>query len=299
MIQSITWLTPDLSAAIEAAVTAHAGRAWRIERATDLADLASHPTAILAGSGLGVFVKLGTESDAFHRFEVEASSLRYLADRAGVLVPEVIGIVPAESGTALIMRALHEVERGPHQWREIGRTLACIHRVKGDYCGFDEDNYFGSLAQENTPAPDWPTFYAERRLRPHLRMAVDSGHLPLAMVPEVESVIRRLPDLCGPAVTPVLLHGDAQRNNYVSTGEGTYVVDPALHYGHPELDLAYLDYWQPVPDDVLLAYREELPIDPGFPQRWGLWRLSPSLAVVAVAGPAYLPALEDALRPYV
>jgi fructosamine-3-kinase len=48
--------------------------------------------------------------------------------------------------------------------------------------------------------------------------------------------------------------------------------------------LALIDYFQPVPDDVLAAYREILPVDPGFPGRRELWRLPAYLAVVAVAG---------------
>lgn len=299
MAHPIFWLTPDLRAAIEAAVSAHAGRPWRIDRATNLADLASHPSAIFAGPDLAVFVKLGTEPDAVHRFEVEVAGLRYLADHTGVLVPKTISIFTAETGSVLVMRALQEIARGPREWHDIGRTLAHIHRVTWDRCGFHTDNYFGSLPQDNTPVADWPTFYADRRLLPHLRMAVDAGHLPPALVQQVESVIRRLPALCGPAVTPALLHGDAQRNNFITTRQGAYVVDPAIHYGHPELDLAYVDYWQPVPNAVFDAYRDEMPIDPGFPERRELWRLSASLAVVAVAGPGYLGKLQDALQPYV
>jgi fructosamine-3-kinase len=43
--------------------------------------------------------------------------------------------------------------------------------------------------------------------------------------------------------------------------------------GHPEADLALVDYFQPVPDDVLAAYREVQPVDPGFAGRRELWRL--------------------------
>jgi hypothetical protein len=39
-----------------------------------------------------------------------------------------------------------------------------------------------------------------------------------------------------------------------------------------------------VPDDVLAAYRDIAPIDPGFPGRRELWRLAAYLAVVAVDG---------------
>jgi protein-ribulosamine 3-kinase len=180
----------------------------------------------------------------------------------------------------------------------IGKALARIHRVKSDHCGFHMPNFFGPLEQENTPVKDWVTFYGEYRLRPRLRMAVDSGYLPSSLAAQVETIIRRLPELCGPEVTPTLLHGDAQQNNFVSTIEGAYVIDPAIHYGNPELDLAYVDYFQPVPEDVFDAYQEEMLIDPGFARRRSLWRISGYLAGIAVEGSYYTGMLADAVQEY-
>jgi fructosamine-3-kinase len=129
-------------------------------------------------------------------------------------------------------------------------------------------------------------------------MAVDAGHVPAAIARQVEAIIRRLPALCGPAVTPTLLHGDAQQNNFISTEAGAVVIDPAVYYGHPEVDLALVDYFQPVPGDVFAGYRDAMPIDPGFAERRGLWRLHGYLAAVAEAGPAYLGRLAEALHEY-
>ena len=56
------------------------------------------------------------------------------------------------------------------------------------------------------------------------------------------------------------------------------------YFGHPEADLALVDYFQPVPADVFAAYREIAPIDPGFADRRELWRLAAYLAVIAVDG---------------
>lgn len=110
--------------------------------------------------------------------------------------------------------------------------------------------------------------------------------------------MKRLPELCDPEVTPALIHGDAQQNNFISTAKGTYVIDPAIYYGHPEIDLAYVDYFQPVPDDLFDGYLEEMPINPGFSERRDLWRISGYLAAVAAEGSAYMNSLTNALRRY-
>jgi fructosamine-3-kinase len=111
-------------------------------------------------------------------------------------------------------------------------------------------------------------------------------------------VIDRLSEFVDRETAPTLVHGDAQQNNFITTAEGVYVIDPAIYYGNPEIDLASVDYFQPVPDDVFDGYREELPIPPGFPERRDLWRISGYLACVAVEGATYLDRLTDALQPY-
>ena len=146
--------------------------------------------------------------------------------------------------------------------------------------------------------PDWLTFYAERRLWPRLTGAIDSGHLPTEAIHQVEKLISRLPGLGIPDTEPSLLHGDAQKNNFISTAAGAVVIDPAVCYGNPEVDLAHLDYFQAVPDDVFAGYQEIMPIDPGFSARRELWRLPTHLAMVTVGGPDYLDQLNRAVQAY-
>lgn len=292
------WLDGPLREPLEDAVSDYLGRQWGVERGRDVSELACHPSAVLSDSSFGVFVKYSAAPDADRQFEVEQVSLRFLSRNAGVLVPTPIGVVPVPDGTLFVMEALEPIERRPVEWRQLGRTLARIHRVKSDYCGFHMDTYFGPLLQDNTPMDDWILFYAERRLRPRLRLAVDAGNVPSSVVAQVESVIDRLPDLVGRETTPTLLHGDAQQNNFMSTAEGAYVIDPAIYHGNREIDLAFVDYFQPVPDDVFDGYREELPIPPGFSERRDLWRISGYLAAVAVEGGAHLDRLTNALQSY-
>jgi fructosamine-3-kinase len=114
----------------------------------------------------------------------------------------------------------------------------------------------------------------------------------------VETFIHRLPDLDLPSISPSLIHGDAQKNNFISTDQGAMVIDPAVFYGNPEMDLAYIDYFEPVPEDVFLGYQEEMPIHPGFHDRRDVWRVSAYLAAVEVAGEIHLRRLTAAVQKY-
>jgi protein-ribulosamine 3-kinase len=284
---------------IEQGVSQHLGRPWQVRAATDMADYASHPSAILSDGAYAVFAKLDDAKGGAERLEIERAGLRLLAAQGGALTPAVVGIVSAAAGSILVLEAVHSVERTPQHWRDIGRALARLHRHKAQQFGLDAHTYFGPIRQDNTREGDWCTFYAERRLRPALRMAVDARKLTPEIVRQVEQVIARLPELGGPPVVPSLLHGDAQQNNFISTAMGTFMVDPAVYYGHPEMDMAYVDFFEPVPDHLFDGYRAELPIDPGFWDRRELWRLWVYLALVALDVPEYPDKLQQVIRNYI
>jgi len=267
---------------IEKLVSRRLDRPWQVRAATDMADYASHPSAVLSDGGYAVFVKLDDRQGGLERLEIESAGLRLLSTAGGALTPAVVGIAPAAAGTILVLEAVQSVERTSHHWRDIGRALARLHRCKAPQFGLGSPTYFGPIRQDNTWEEDWCTFYAERRLRPALRMAVDAGKLAPERIRQIEQVIARLPRLGGPPVVPALQHGDAQQNNFISTDGGVYMVDPAVYYGHPEMDLAYVDFFAPVPQDLYAGYREVMAIAPvsgggvncgASGSTWFLWRL--------------------------
>jgi fructosamine-3-kinase len=284
---------------IEKQVSSYLGREWRVSSFEDKADFASHPAAILSDGTLSVFVKMGEDDLARDQIEKEIAGLLFLTERSGVLTPSIIGDIHFEGRSLIVVEAVAEVVRESRHWRQIGQSLAKIHKVKGAHFGFETHCYWGSLLQDNSPHDDWIEFFWERRLAPRLKAAVDSGNLPQDLVTQVEKLRGHLPHLCGPEVQPSLLHGDAQQNNFLSTAEGPYLIDPSVYFGHPEMDLAYIDFFAPVSDDLFRGYRELASIDPGFDERRDLWLIPAWLAMVQVEGPEYLDNLITAIGRYI
>ncbi|PTL80088.1 fructosamine kinase family protein [Vitiosangium sp. GDMCC 1.1324] len=249
---------------------------------------------------LGPFVFPGEGStDARARFGTPATG--FAADSLGATRVGLSrqGVAGARcAGPERVLEAVDVVERTPEHWRQMGRALARLHGVKGERFGFETHAYWGSLFQDNTPLEGWVDFFRERRLVPRLRAAIASGHLPPDVAAHVERLGDRLPELCGPPVVPALLHGDAHQNNFLSTPAGPVLLDPAVYYGHPELELAYIDFFAPVPEEFFHGYRELAPVDPGFAERRELWRIPAWLAMVEVDGAQHQDALTKALRAY-
>lgn len=305
--------------AVEVAASAHLGRPWTAAGFTDVDDRASHRCGIFWGEPFSVFVKLDRTVAGSEQFTAELRGLELLRRRAGVAtpIPVAAGQVRVDSGSLLLLEAIPEVlpqARSAEQWRSIGRALATVHQVHGQRFGLaDFDGFFGPLRQDNRPVDtdSWPDFYAERRVLPRLRQAVDSGHLPPDLARDVERLVGRFPTLCGPEPKPTLLHGDAQQNNFLTPSAGAHtaadagavLLDPSPSFGHPEVDLALIDYFAPVPEGVFDGYREITPIDPDFAQRRELWRVFGYLAVITVDGTSafgrpFVDRLASAVRRY-
>ena len=295
MIAGHPLLELNVKSAIERAVSRHLGRPWVGQRFTDLNDRASHPCGVLHGERFSVFAKLGTGGDAERKFQAELEGLTLLRDRGRVAIatPVGAGILALDQGFLLLTEALSErppKDRTPEDWRAIGHTLATLHEAHGEQFGLENLNgFFGPLPQDNRPVASrhWVDIYTERRVLPLLGSAADSGNLPANLARDVERLVHRLPSLCGPDPQPALLHGDAQQHNFVSTDDGAVVADAAPYFGHPEIDLTLVDYFQPVPREVFDSYRDIAPIDVDFEQRRDLWCIFVDLACITVGATHY------------
>lgn len=288
-------LDPPIIAAIERAASAHRGRPWAADGFTDLNARAAHPAGIVHGVPFSVFAKLADGPGGHTQFAAELNGLDLISRLAAVRTPTpvVTGMVSTGARWLLLTEALPEragAARTPEDYRAIGYSLAALHQVSADRFGLtDFDGCFGPIPQDNRPVASdhWADFYAERRLEPLLRLAVDSGNLPTGLGAAAGRLIGRLrndTDLAGQEPRPSLLHGDAQQNNFICTPGGAAVIDVTPYFGHPEIDLAQLDFFDPIPPALLDAYRQIRPIDAGFEERRELWRIFTYLAVIAVAG---------------
>ncbi len=171
-------------------------------------------------------------------YAAEAWGLRWLAEPGALRTPRVL-----EVGEGHL--ALQWIERGqldPAGEEELGAGLARTHRAGApSYGASGASATFGSLALSNEPAPDWASFYSERRLRPLARLARERGALSSSEAGSVERVADAMGDLAGPPEPPSRLHGDLWGGNVLAGVDGRpWLIDPSCYGGHREIDLAML-----------------------------------------------------------
>lgn len=198
---------------------------------------------------------------------------------AGAPTPTVIGVDPR----VLVL----EHVTGPPDLHALGRALATGHGQVGPAFGWTRDNVIGSLRQANPWTRDWPTFYAEQRLRPYL------GDLPPELATRMHAAIEGpLPDLLGHDPAASLVHGDLWGGNIVG---GRWLIDPAVHHADREMDLAMLDLFGGIPPALQAGYDEVWPLDDGWERRRPALQLYHLLVHVRLFGAGYLGAVAHRL----
>ena len=238
-------------------------------------------------------------------FAAEANGLRWLAEAAAVPVPEVLAVTPS----ALVISMIPPGPATPEAAFQFGADLARLHAAGADGFGAPWRGFIASLPLDNTPVPSdgaatprgagpgWPEWYANRRLLPFLRRAVDAGALRAEDGQLVEAVIDRIGSLAGPAEPPSRIHGDCWAGNLLwSRGRG-WLIDPAAHGGHRETDLAMLAlFGAPDLDRMLAGYNDTVPLAAGWRSRVPLHQLHPLLVHACLFGASYRDGVRSAAR---
>lgn len=282
---------------VEHAVAAALGSAIRHSRAVGGGSINEAFACDLA-DGRRVFVKSNQASDP-RMFPCEARGLSWLAEADALRVPRVLAVSDLDAADAFLVLEHLEPQRAADRDVPLGRGLAALHRHGAPAFGHTEDNFLATLEQDNTPSNDWPSFYAERRLAPLVRAAIDHGHAPRTWAADLDRLAARLPDLAGPPEPPARLHGDLWSGNLHADEHGAPVlIDPAVYGGHREIDLAMLQLFGGPGARFASAYDEVYPRAPGHADRVPLYQLYPLLAHVVLFGGSYIGSAAAAMRRY-
>ncbi|HLP13341.1 MAG TPA: fructosamine kinase family protein [Flavobacteriales bacterium] len=231
-------------------------------------------------------------------FRHEAAGLSLLKASTAFKIPEVILWGETDEHAFIVIEYIRKENNTTAFWKKFGYDLANMHKQTNETFGLHHSNYIGSLQQSNTKKQSWPDFFVSERLVPLVSMANQAGKLDIDTVKKFERLCFKMNELF-PAEIPALLHGDLWSGNYMCTqGDVPAIFDPAVYYGHREMDLAMMHLFGGFHADTYKAYQEIYPLESGWKQRVDLCNLYPLLVHVNLFGGNYVKQVKQVVGQY-
>ncbi len=274
------------------------------EQKKEVRIFSSHPlsggdinSAAKIETSLGDFFVKWNRADLFpEMFEKEAKGLEMLKSANQLRVPNVKFVDYASNDFFLVLEYLESATPENYFWENFGRGLAKLHKTTSDYFGLDHDNYIGSLTQSNRKKNNWIDFFVEERLGFQLKLARDSHLIDSGVLGAAERLFNRLNEII-PKEQSSLLHGDLWSGNFMLGDQGeACIIDPAVYYGHREMDIAMTRLFGGFNHSFYEAYNQEFPMEKGWEQRLDICNLYPLLVHVNLFGGGYVSQVASILK---
>lgn len=243
---------------------------------------------IMLSGGRECFLKWNHSADPV-MFKKEEKGLNLLASAETALhVPKIFATGKTNDGIGFLVEEFFtEGRANSDSATNFGQALAHLHQHHEEQFGLDHNNYIGRLSQSNSWHKSWVSFFVEERMKPQLRIATDAGKLADNTVTHFESMYKQLPDIF-PKEPPSLLHGDLWSGNYIYDEAGNATIyDPAVYYGHREIELAFTRLFGGFSRGFYSAYEDVYPLEPKFNNRKDVYNLYPLLVHTNMFGGHY------------
>mgnify|MGYP001080591919 CR=1 FL=1 len=246
-----------------------------------------------------LFIKFNENRPA-KMFDAEKQGLATIRENVPDLhVPKVIHTDKVSNRYVLVMEYLQEQYPNKQFWEKLGYGVAAMHHVTAPKAGLEYDNFNGPLAQKNTPSTNWGNFFFEHRLRAQFGLAFYNQIIPKSYLKKLEQLQIAFERLYTKAEFS-LLHGDFWRGN-ILTGKNQQpcIFDPAVYFGHREVDLATAKLLGGFQDTFFKAYQEKYPLQHGAEERMEIYSLYPLMIQVNLYGTSYLNRIDSILKKYI
>ena len=250
-------------------------------------------------SKLKKFVIKVNRTDLYpNMFETEMNGLLKLKKGNSIRIGNPIKVINHKGLSILILDHIKKGLMTKELWINFGSQLNLLHQKTQDKFGLNEANYIGCLHQSNINETSWANFYANQRLEPMLKMAINSGYLK-GYSSRFEKLYSKLSNLF-PEESPALLHGDLWSGNFIA-GENNkvWLIDPAVYYGHREMDIGMTLLFGGFNKLFYESYNANNPLENEWKERIQLTQLYPLLVHVNLFGGEYVVSVKSAIDRFV
>ena len=232
----------------------------------------------------------------FNAIKSEANNLLYFNNLNQKYFP----LVHFKNNNYLILSFIDNNSLQPNKIKDdLLDAIVSIHTFKNKKYGFDFDTQIGGLRQDNTKGTNWVEFYREKRLGYIYNLINLSFPMEVSINKKIEILIKNLHNFIPKSPRASLLHGDLWEGNILFKNKKFVgFIDPGTFYGHNELEIAYLTWFNPafIKNGFLDEYNNKINIDKEYKNYEPIYQLYYSLLNVYLWDRKYIEDVERLLK---
>ena len=230
----------------------------------------------------------------FNAIESERKNLQYL-NKIFDFFPKLINF----NKNCLIIEFLENDGNKPNNTNsDFLESIIKIHNVSNNLYGFKFNTQIGALEQYNEFENSWTNFYSNKRLGHIFELANKRENMGDFINEKINYILKNIKNFIPEDPTPKLLHGDLWEGNIIFNNKDFIgFIDPGSFYGHNEMEVAYLRWFNPqfIDSDFIEKYNYYIKIDKYYLDYEPIYQLYYALCNVAIWDKSYIKEVKKLL----
>ena len=236
------------------------------------------------------------KNNDFNAIISEAKNLIFLNDLKLNFFPK----VHRSNSHYLIMSFIKNNEIKPSKTEEdLLNAIISIHLNKDKKYGLNFDSQIGGIKQKNKRSDNWVDFFRDLRLGYVYELINSSYPMDGSINAKIELLLKNLGNFIPKNPKASLLHGDLWEGNILFNFKiFSGFIDPGSFYGHNEMEIAYLRWFNPkfIDNNFLEKYQERIYIDSDYMKYEFIYQLYYSLLNVYLWDRSYIDNVSELLK---
>ena len=227
-------------------------------------------------------------NDEFNAIKSETDNLLFFNRQKFNQFPSIINY----NDNLLIMSYINNDDDQPNQTNDdLLNSIISLHSNKSKNYGFSFDTQIGGLRQINSSSKNWLEFYREKRLTYIFDLVNKNQPMDETINTKIDLLIKKMDNFIPNKPISSLLHGDLWEGNILFKNKKFVgFIDPGSFYGHNELEISYLRWFNPkfIDESFLDKYNDHIKIDKYYLEYEPIYQLYYSLLNVYLWDRSYI-----------
>ena len=227
-------------------------------------------------------------NDEFNAIKSETDNLLFFNRQKFNQFPSIINY----NDNLLIMSYINNDDDQPNQTNDdLLNSIISLHSNKSKNYGFSFDTQIGGLKQINSSSKNWLEFYRDKRLTYIFDLVNKNQPMDETINTKIDLLIKKMDNFIPNKPISSLLHGDLWEGNILFKNKKFVgFIDPGSFYGHNELEISYLRWFNPkfIDENFLDKYNDHIKIDKYYLEYEPIYQLYYSLLNVYLWDRSYI-----------